>query len=82
VKALTGLLWLVTMATGLYGTAHAISEKSQATGRSVWRIVFSGQEFFLWHGAPGWYYPTLIALTVVTVAVSVRTLVPEDVWRR
>ncbi|MFC6161289.1 hypothetical protein [Kribbella jiaozuonensis] len=69
-KALTGLLWVVTLATGFYGTVKGVSEKAHATGKSFWRVFFSGQENFIWHSAPGWYYPVLIALTVVTVAVT------------
>jgi len=34
------------------------------------RVFFSGQENFVWHSAPGWYYPVWITLTVITVALT------------
>jgi hypothetical protein len=81
VKVLTGLLWLATMATGLFGTAHAVSELHRS-GTSMWRILFSGKEYYLWHGAPGWYYPTLTVLSVLAVFFTVRYVIPWHSFSR
>ena len=69
-RRLMGLLWVVTVVTGFYGTVRGVSEKAAETRKSFWRVFFSGQENFVWHSAPGWYYPVWITLTVVTVAVT------------
>ncbi|GAA1149560.1 hypothetical protein GCM10009630_54970 [Kribbella jejuensis] len=69
-KRLTVGFWVVTVALETYGTMHAMSAKAQANGKPFWRVLFSGQEFFIWHGAPGWYYPVLIGTTVFTGALT------------
>ena len=69
-QRLMGPLWVATVVTGFYGTVRGVAEKAGETGKSFWRVFFSGQENFVWHSAPGWYYPVWITLTVVTVAVT------------
>ncbi|MFF0266693.1 hypothetical protein [Kribbella sp. NPDC004536] len=69
-KRLTVGFWIVAVALESYGTMHAMSDKARAAGKPFWRVLFSGQEFFIWHSAPGWYYPVLIGLTVFTGALT------------
>ena len=69
-RRLMGPLWVATVVTGFYGTVRGVSEKAAETRKSFWRVFFSGQENFVWHSAPGWYYPVWITLTVITVALT------------
>ena len=76
-KVLMGFFWIAAMATNTYGAVHAIPEESRETGRSVWRILISGEDLFIWHAAPGWYYPTLITLMALAFLTTIGYLVSE-----
>ena len=69
-KRLTVGFWMAAVALESYGTMHAMSATADATGKPFWRVLFSGQEIFIWHSAPAWYYPVLIGLTVFTGALT------------
>ncbi|WP_427886286.1 hypothetical protein ACQHIV_26995 [Kribbella sp. GL6] len=71
-KRLVVTLWVVSIGASTYAYTRALVERSHATGKSQLHIFLtSGEELFIWHQAPGWFYPVLWPLSILTFALTI-----------
>ncbi|MGZ0149157.1 hypothetical protein ACXJJ3_18965 [Kribbella sp. WER1] len=71
-KRLVIALWAVSIGLSTYAYTRALVERSHETGKSQLRVFLtSGDEMVIWHQAPGWFYPVLWPLSILTFVLTI-----------
>ncbi|GAA3145546.1 hypothetical protein JOF29_005591 [Kribbella aluminosa] len=75
-RRLAVVLWILAVGATTYAYTRALVERAHATGKSQLHVFLSsGDELFIWHHAPSWFYPafwTLVALVCLATVLSWR----------